>query len=166
MPSTLVANVHEPSRQGGDGDPKITSIEKATNSASSQPTPSDLDTIWSWNHELAPYLDFCMHDVIAKRAQTHITKIAIDSWDGKLTYGQVDEYSTNLARTLTAAGVKHHDVVPLCFEKSKWTIVAVLAVMKSGATIALMDPSLPLARLVQRCRSSVAECWISNSCIL
>ena len=147
MPSTLVANVHEPSRQGGDGDPKITSIEKATNSASSQPTPSDLDTIWSWNHELAPYLDFCMHDVIAKRAQTHITKIAIDSWDGKLTYGQVDEYSTNLARTLTAAGVKHHDVVPLCFEKSKWTIVAVLAVMKSGATIALMDPSLPLARL-------------------
>jgi amino acid adenylation domain-containing protein len=112
------------------------------------PTNHDLDAIWGWNHELPPTNDFCMHDVISERAQRHPDKEAISSWDGSLTYGQIDRYSTHLARVLrTDLGVQLHDFVPLCFEKSRWTIVAVLAVMKAGATMVMMDPTLPLARL-------------------
>ncbi|OJD28775.1 nonribosomal peptide synthase [Diplodia corticola] len=112
-----------------------------------RPTARDLDDIWGWNHELPPTYDFCMHDMIAERAQAVPDKVAISSWDGSLTYAQIDRYSTRTACSLKEAGVQLHDVVPACFEKSRWTIVAVLAIMKAGATFALMDPTLPLARL-------------------
>jgi amino acid adenylation domain-containing protein len=120
---------------------------KTTIQDSLRPTPSDLDEVWRCNSELPPTYDFCMHDMVSERAQQFPDKIAIDSWDGTLTFGQIDEYSTSMARSLLAEGVRPHDVVPLCFEKSRWAIVAVMATMKSGATFAMMDPSLPLARL-------------------
>jgi len=112
-----------------------------------RPIARDLDDLWGWNHTLPPTRDFCMHDYISERAQSYPDKIAIASWDGDLTYAEVDKYSTITAGRLISRGVKLHDFVPLCFEKSRWTIVAVLAVMKAGATLVMMDPSLPLARL-------------------
>lgn len=112
-----------------------------------RPTARDLDDMWEWNHELPPTYDFGMHELISKRAQASPDKAAISSWDGELTYGQIEKYSTFLACSFKEAGVELHSVVPACFEKSRWTIVAVLAVMKAGATFALMDPTLPLARL-------------------
>jgi amino acid adenylation domain-containing protein len=112
-----------------------------------RPTSSDLDEIWAYNNELPPTYDFCMHDMVSKRAQQFPDKIAIDSWDGTLTFGQIDQYSAHMAQSLIAEGVRPHDIVPLCFEKSRWAIVAVMATMKAGATFAMMDPSLPLARL-------------------
>lgn len=112
-----------------------------------RPATRDLDDLWGWNHSLPPTLDYCMHDVISEQARSSPEKVAIASWDGELTYGEVDRYSTLTAGQLVSKGVKVHDFVPLCFEKSRWTIVAVLAVMKAGGTLVMMDPSLPLARL-------------------
>ncbi|KAF7717877.1 Nonribosomal peptide synthase (NRPS) [Penicillium ucsense] len=111
------------------------------------PTNHDLDMIWRWNHNLPPTYDFCMHDLISTRAKEFPNKEAIASWDGALTYSEVDDFSNHLAIRLHAAGVALNDFVPVCFEKSRWTIVAVLAVMKAGGTMVLMDPTLPLARL-------------------
>lgn len=111
------------------------------------PTRHDLDSIWRWCHDLPPTHDFCMQDMVTEQAKRHPEKVAIDAWDGTLTYGQIELYSNSLAGLLRESGVETHDFVPLCFEKSRWTIVAVLAVMKAGATIAMMDPSLPLGRL-------------------
>lgn len=119
----------------------------ATLEGSLRPTTSDLSRLWTLNHRLPPSYDFCMHDVISERGSRAPNKVAIDSWDGQLTYGQIEQWSTHIAHELKNKGVMLHDVVPICFEKSKWTIVAVLAVMKVGATMAMMDPSLPLARL-------------------
>ncbi|KAG4439146.1 Nonribosomal peptide synthetase 4 [Cadophora sp. M221] len=123
------------------------SSSESTISSSLAPTKSDLSSIWSWTSPLPPTYNFCMHDMISARAQTHPDKIAIASWDGDLTYGQIDRYSSIAAGRLREKGLKLHDFMPLCFEKSRWTIVAVLAVMKVGATMVMMDPSLPVARL-------------------
>ncbi|KGO76863.1 AMP-dependent synthetase/ligase [Penicillium italicum] len=112
-----------------------------------RPTASDLNDIWGWNHELPPTYNFCMQEMVTERAREYPDKIAIDSWDGSLTYSQIDQWSTSVACSLKEMGVELHDVLPVCFEKSRWTIVAVLGVMKAGATLALMDPTLPLARL-------------------
>ncbi|RDL33296.1 AMP-binding enzyme [Venustampulla echinocandica] len=112
-----------------------------------RPTARDLEEIWGWNHLLPPSYNFCMHDMISKQAQRSPEKIAISSWDGKLTYAQVEQYSIFVACSLKEIGVRLHDILPVCFEKSRWTIVAVLAVMRVGATFVLMDPTLPIARL-------------------
>lgn len=126
------------------------------------PTAQDLNEIWRWNHQLPPSYDFCMQELISERARGTPDKTAIDSWDGTLTYNQVDRNSTFLARTLKDIGVQLNDFLPLCFEKSRWTIVAVLAAMKVGATFVMMDPSIPLARL-QNMREQVGAKTIVTS---
>lgn len=127
-----------------------------------RPTACDLNDIWGWNHELPPTYNFCMQDMVAERAREYPDKIAIDSWDGSLTYGQIDQWSTSVACSLKEMGVELHDVLPVCFEKSRWTIVAVLGVMKAGATLALMDPTLPLARLQNMAVQVGAKSMVSS----
>ncbi|CEJ92405.1 hypothetical protein VHEMI08060 [[Torrubiella] hemipterigena] len=128
-----------------------------------QPTKHDLDAIWSWNHQLPPSYNFCMHEMIEERAAQYPQKEAIHSWDGNLTYEEIDRLSTALAITTREAhGGMVPQFIPVCFEKSKWTIVAVLAVMKLGACMVLMDPTLPLARL-QNMKAQVGTDLIISS---
>jgi non-ribosomal peptide synthetase component F len=56
-----------------------------------------------------------------------------------MTYGKLDEQSSRLASYLVCLGVRLGDIVPLCFEKSMWTIVAMLAVLKAGGAFAPLD---------------------------
>ncbi|KAK7748238.1 NRPS [Diatrype stigma] len=88
-----------------------------------------------------------MGDLIAEQARKDPERPAIESWDGTFTYGDVESKSSQLAAHLVSLGVGVGTNVPLCFEKSRWTVIAVLAVMKAGGTFALMDPSQPEGRL-------------------
>ncbi|KAI1738626.1 peptide synthetase [Xylaria scruposa] len=106
-----------------------------------------LEQLWDWNSPLPPTLDTCMHDIIKERALKKPQDLAIESWDGNFTYHDVDSLSDLFAAKLVSIGVAPGANVPLCFEKSRWTIVAVLAVMKAGGTFALTDPSQPEGRL-------------------
>ncbi|KAL4978511.1 hypothetical protein BDW66DRAFT_164643 [Aspergillus desertorum] len=128
-----------------------------------RPTDFDLDSIWSWNHVLPPSYKFCMHEMVSEQARRFPDKEAICSWDGSLTYGQVDRYSSFVAASLKDLGVRLHDILPACFEKSRWTVVAVLGIMKSGATFVLMDPTLPLARLQNIAQQVGAKMMLSSS---
>jgi non-ribosomal peptide synthetase component F len=89
----------------------------------------------------------CIHEEIADRARQDPSKGAIASWDGDLTYAELDDYSTSVAVNLQQKGIQPHDFIAVYFEKSKWAAVATLGVMKAGATFVMMDPALPLARL-------------------
>ncbi|KAI0394153.1 peptide synthetase [Xylariaceae sp. FL0594] len=106
-----------------------------------------LERLWHWNSPLPPTLETCMHEIVKEQAQKTPDNLAIESWDGIFTYGEVDGLSDVFASRLVGLGVGSGSVVPLCFEKSRWTTIAVLAVMKAGGTFALMDPSQPEGRL-------------------
>lgn len=64
-----------------------------------------------------------------------------------MTYAELDACSTVIARHLVRAGVRVGDYVPFAFEKSLWTVVATLAILKAGAAFVPLDPSHPAARL-------------------
>ncbi|ROT40235.1 surfactin synthetase subunit 3 [Sodiomyces alkalinus F11] len=122
------------------------------------PTRADLDQLWSWNAVLPPTIDRCMHEFVTEQAASHPDSPAVESWDGSFTYRDVEELSTRLALHLVARGAQVGGIIPLCFEKSRWTVVAVLAVMKAGSAFALTDPSQPEARLrtiVQQTRPKI-----------
>ncbi|KAI0442943.1 peptide synthetase [Xylaria telfairii] len=106
-----------------------------------------LEQLWSWNSPVPPALETCMHDMVKERARENPQNLAIESWDGNFTYHDVDSLSDLFATKLAALGVAPGANVPLCFEKSRWTAIAVLAVMKAGGTFALTDPSQPEGRL-------------------
>lgn len=107
----------------------------------------DLDQIWNWNRELPPLIQRCMHDIIREVSQRQPHAVAVASWDGTLTYQEIDALSTQLAQQLRRRGVSVGTRIPLCFEKSMWAVVSLLGVMKAGATFSLTDPSQPEARL-------------------
>jgi amino acid adenylation domain-containing protein len=122
----------------------------------------ELDELWSWNTPLQPDLRFCMHEKVSEQTALNPEKVAIDAWDGNLTYRQVEDYSTDLAQTLRLLDDAPDQIIPILFEKSRWTTVAVLAVMKAGACFALLDPAQPEGRLGAVVQQVSATLFISS----
>jgi amino acid adenylation domain-containing protein len=110
-------------------------------------TEQDLGTIWDWNRTVPVSIDKTVHSIIEGWAEKQPNAPAICAWDGEFTYGELDKYATKLARRLVNAGVGPRTLLPLCFEKSRWTPVAILATLKAGAAFVLLDPALPEKRL-------------------
>ncbi|KAH5617363.1 hypothetical protein HBI23_258200, partial [Parastagonospora nodorum] len=92
----------------------------------------DIQKMWDWNKIVPPAVDRCVHDLFVEQARARPSAPALCAWDGEMTYRELDEQSTRLAGHLIRLGVAVEDMVPLCFEKSMWTVVAMLAVLKAG----------------------------------
>lgn len=112
--------------------------------------PRDLKQVSEWN-EIRPEefeaANTCIHKIFEKNAHDQPNNIAISSWDGELTYRELDVLATGLAYHLSSLGVKEEVMVPLCFEKSAFTIVSMLAVLKAGGAYVCLSPNHPMTRL-------------------
>ena len=73
--------------------------------------------------------------------------LAISCGGQTLTYRQVDEKSNRLAHLLAAHGAASGQRVALLLPRSADAIVAILAVLKTGATYVAIDPAVPEARM-------------------
>lgn len=102
--------------------------------------------VWLWNQNVPSVIDECVHDLVHKQAKLRPHALAVDAHDGSWTYGELDDASNRLAHYLSQQGIRPEDVVPLCFEKSRWAIVAIIAVLKAGAAFVFLDPSHPVDR--------------------
>lgn len=109
---------------------------------------SDLDLLSKWNPGIPYQQPICVHEPILQQCVQNPANVAVDSWDGNLTYRDLDFLSAQLALYLVSLGVDTETLVPLCFEKSKWAIVAVLGVMRAGGAYAFLDPSCPVSRMI------------------
>ncbi|WP_420799449.1 amino acid adenylation domain-containing protein [Mycobacterium celatum] len=70
------------------------------------------------------------------------------SYEGRsMTYRELDETSNRLAHLLADHGVGPGQYVALLFSRSAEAVVAILAVLKTGAAYLPIDPALPLARI-------------------
>ncbi|KAI0839487.1 nonribosomal peptide synthase [Hypoxylon sp. FL0890] len=105
----------------------------------------DLGKVWRWNATVPEAIDACVHDLIKGRIIPEAA--AVCAWDGELTYAELDILSARLADHLVVLGVGPEVIVPLCFEKSMWMPVAMLAVMKAGGAGCAIDITQPRTRL-------------------
>lgn len=83
---------------------------------------------------------------------------AICSWDGNMTYRELDEASSKLAKYLIDLGVGPETFVLSCFEKSKWPIIARLAILKAGAayiSVDATDPPVFLNSVIDRVNAQI-----------
>ncbi|CAE7034326.1 AMP-binding multi-domain protein [Pyrenophora teres f. teres] len=136
--------------------------------------PQEMGQIWAWNHKIPGVTNKCIHDLFAEQVLAQPNAPAICAWDGEMSYSVLDGLSTKLAGYLVKIGVKPGDVVPLCFEKSMWTVVAMLAVLKAGGAFAPLDPDHPVSRHKEILRQTGARMvvvsaqhsarWASSSC--
>ncbi|VUC30158.1 unnamed protein product [Clonostachys rosea] len=110
-------------------------------------TDKDLDMIWNWNSEKPKAIERCYHHIFADVVQSSPDAVAATGWDGEVTYAQLDVASTALACRLIGLGVQRNTIIPLCFNKSVLTLVALLGVIKAGAGVVFLDMDLPGPRL-------------------
>ena len=73
--------------------------------------------------------------------------VAVSCGDRSLTYRELEQAANRLAHLLAGHGVGAGDVVALLLERSAQAIVAILAVLKTGAAYLPVDPASPEARV-------------------
>jgi amino acid adenylation domain-containing protein len=108
-------------------------------------------------------LPFCIHEIFHQQALERPDAPAVHAWDGKLTYRELDEKSTALAMTLRRRGVQQNVFVALCFDRSLWTTVAMLAVSKAGGVWFFLEPTHPVNRLRDICNCANANILLSGA---
>ncbi|PYH65934.1 nonribosomal peptide synthase [Aspergillus vadensis CBS 113365] len=109
--------------------------------------PLSQKEILDWNSNSPSPVIECAHELVRQRASLQPQAPAIDSWDAQMTYAELDSLSDRLATVLVQLGVKAEAIVPLCFEKTAWYVVAMLAVLKAGGAFVPLDPTHPSSRL-------------------
>lgn len=125
--------------------------------------PSDWARILEINPRLPDRLDLCIHDLFRTAAKIHAGRRALQAWDGAMTYEQLDRLSDRLGRYLAQLGVGPETLVPLCFDKSKWAIVAMLGVLKDWGAYVPLDPGHPDARLAMILEDLDAKVAVTSS---
>ena len=124
-------------------------------------SPKDHESLLRWNFPVPRTAGNCVPQLIHEQAFQRPQSAAIDSWDGNLTFDELDSLSSAMVTQFNRHGVGRGVFVPLCFEKSKWMVLAMIAVMKAGGAFVLLDPSYPISRLRQMCAAVNATMVVS-----
>ena len=125
-------------------------------------TQRDLDHIQRWNRNLPPEVDACIHDLVFQHAEDSPQSPALCSWDGNLTYQQLDEVSLRLAKYFLGAGIKAETLVPICFRKSMYAVITMIAIHRAGGAFVPLDPSHPESRLKTIIEKANAKLVVSS----
>lgn len=88
-----------------------------------------------------------LHSLISQTAERCVEDIAVVGQDGQLTYAQLDKHSDLLASYLIEQGVNVGGSVGVSMERRSDMLVALLGILKTGASYIPMDPSYPKERL-------------------
>ncbi|GFP57382.1 nonribosomal peptide synthetase lcsA [Trichoderma asperellum] len=110
----------------------------------------DLEHAVSMNGNNTEVIDACVHNLIERQAKIRPNAPAISAWDAELTYSQLDSAANRLANyIINVYNVLPGDLIHVCFEKSAWHFIAILAINKAGAAWVPLDSSHPEQRLRQ-----------------
>ncbi|WP_431236965.1 amino acid adenylation domain-containing protein [Mycolicibacterium aichiense] len=86
-------------------------------------------------------------DVFATQAARTPDAAAVTFEGQSITYRELDDASSRLARVLAGKGVGPGQRVALLLSRSAQAVVAMVAVVKTGAAYVPIDPSVPAARM-------------------
>jgi amino acid adenylation domain-containing protein/non-ribosomal peptide synthase protein (TIGR01720 family) len=109
-------------------------------------SPGDKQTVDRWNHTKPQVVDECIHDLFKQKALSQPTSQAVCAWDDNLSYQEVYDHASRLALYLVTLGVGPEALVPICMDKSAWTVVAILGILIAGAAFCPLDPAHPITR--------------------
>ncbi|KAL4908200.1 hypothetical protein BDW74DRAFT_98235 [Aspergillus multicolor] len=93
-----------------------------------------------------------IHDIFADNAEKHPEKLCVvetqsaNSAHREFTYKQINEASNILGHHLVEAGVERGEVVMVYAYRGVDLVVAVMGILKAGATFSVIDPAYPPER--------------------
>lgn len=107
----------------------------------------DVEKLRTWNGIIPAATEVGLHELILEQAQKSLNDDAINAWDGKMTYEELNRKTSELAQIFIGKGVRPGNVVPVVFEKSLWAVVAMIAALRAGAAFVAIDASYPAERI-------------------
>lgn len=109
--------------------------------------PADTRAVWEAQRgEVRAVAERPVPQLVAARASAGPDRLAIEHAGRGTTYRRLDEAATIHARRLRTLGVGRGSVVAVRIRRSTEMVVAMLAVLKSGAAYLPLDPTHPPAR--------------------
>lgn len=107
----------------------------------------------------------CVHELFAEQAANSPDSVALCFEGKRMTYGELDRRSNQLARFLQDRGAGPDGLVAICVERSFEMVVALLGVLKSGAAYVPVDPGYPADRIAFMLEDSGARLLLTQSAV-
>lgn len=85
-------------------------------------------------------------EIFENRVLNSPDKIILEFKDQKFSYKTINEKANQLAHFLSANGVKYQTLVGICVHQSEDRLIAMLAILKAGATYVPLDTNYPASR--------------------
>jgi amino acid adenylation domain-containing protein len=106
-----------------------------------------------------------VHHMVRVSAERTPEKAAVTCGCAAITYAELEARSNRLARHLAARGARRGTRVGVCVERSVEMVVALLAVMKTGAAYVPLDPAYPAERVAMVLQDAGIALLISESTV-
>lgn len=103
-----------------------------------------------------------IHEAIAAMAARTPDAPALEAGSAKLSYAALEARAVALAGALAARGAGPGKIVGLCLERSADLIVAMLAILKTGAAYLPLDPAYPVDRLTYMLNDAGAPLTVTS----
>jgi amino acid adenylation domain-containing protein/thioester reductase-like protein len=123
---------------------------------------ADQVQLCEWELPGSSRVDYTIHGLVKLQCQIRPKEQGVCAWDGSFTYEEIQQLSDTGAIGLRTMGIGAGAIVPICVERSKWLVIAMLAVIKTGAAFVLLDHNAAYDRNQSIC-STVAARWILTS---
>src|SRR5579864_5148228 len=112
------------------------------------PSPQEQTRIVNdWNAQGQPVALATLTQMFEQQVGKMRDAVALSFQGAVLTYGELNAQANQLARKLIAGGISPEQIVAIALPRSAAMVVAILAVLKSGAAYLPLDPDYPPDRL-------------------
>ncbi|MBY0379993.1 MAG: AMP-binding protein, partial [Burkholderiales bacterium] len=115
-----------------------------------------------WSHSKIELTNKTIHEIFEDQAEKSPDKIAIQFDNQKITYGELNNRSTSLAKFLCKCGVKPSSLVAMAIERGIDMIASLLAILKAGAIYVPIDLEYPKARIISMLDSSKTKIFLTS----
>ena len=95
-----------------------------------------------------------VHAVLEMTARQYPDRDALRRRGARLSYAELDERASAVARALRASGHGAGEIIALCIERSFEFVVGYFGILKAGGTVLALDPRQPKERVAWMCADS------------
>jgi amino acid adenylation domain-containing protein len=107
-----------------------------------------------------------VHELLARQAKLTPERPAVLSSESSLSYAQLDEAANRLAHHLRTLGTVERRTVGLCMERTPAMVVALMGILKAGASYLPLNYEHPPARLAHQLREAGAQLLVTEERLL
>lgn len=127
---------------------------------------AEIQQIAEWNSTQRSFTPIPVHLLFEAQAERSPDLPAIDSYGAILSYRELNERANFWANSLRETGVGTGTCIGICMDRGAETIIALLAVLKAGASYLPLDPKYPVERLSFMLKDSGAALLLTQQQLL